>query len=190
MIPISHLVRDERVPDDADDEDQQEGVPELDLFLGLGLVGSDDLLAPPGGDRPDNGVVGIVGVRVDEDIEKILFWQEFRHRLCKHRLTRPRAPDHHDMPALDRGFPDHFDRTFLADHLIDQFCRDLDLGGGSFDNFCCLNGCVRLGRCCPGSCGLWLRDYGNCLITRRYCWFRVFHFKIIPLSYPWSIHII
>jgi hypothetical protein len=37
------------------------------------------------------------------------------------------------MPALDRGFPDYFDRTFLPDHLVNQFCRDFDLGGCTFD---------------------------------------------------------
>jgi hypothetical protein len=32
------------------------------------------------------------------------------------------------MPALGSGFPDYFNGTFLADNLIDQLWRDLDLG--------------------------------------------------------------
>ncbi len=97
------------------------------FFFASALWAATICLPRPAGNGPDDRVVGIVGVRVDEDVLEFLFWQELGHGLCKHGLTRTRAPDHHDMPALDRGLLDDFDRTLLADHLVDQFCRDLDL---------------------------------------------------------------
>jgi hypothetical protein len=37
------------------------------------------------------------------------------------------------VPSLDRSFPDHFDSMLLADHLVDQFGRYFNLGGGPGD---------------------------------------------------------
>ena len=92
-------------------------------------MGGDYLLAPSRGNRPDNRIIVVIRIRINENILKFLFGQELGHCLCEHGFAGTGAPDHHDMPALDSCLLDDLDRVFLADDLVDKFCRYLDLGG-------------------------------------------------------------
>ncbi len=58
--PKEHLTKDECVSDDADNEQHEHGIAELDLALCLSFVCRNDLFAPTHGNRPDYRVVGVV----------------------------------------------------------------------------------------------------------------------------------
>ena len=91
-------------------------------------MGSDDLLPPPGRNGPDNrDYFESSEFGIDEDILEVLLGEELGHRLGEHGLTGTRAADHHDMPALDGCLPDDLDGVLLADHLVDQSRRYLNI---------------------------------------------------------------
>ena len=125
--PHQELHGDDRVSCNTEQEEHQKCLAELDLLLCLSLVGTNDLLAATGGYGPDYRVIGIIGVRIDQNVQQFFLWQELGHCFCKHRLAGTGAANHHDVPALDRRLLDDFHRTLLADHLVDQFCGYFDL---------------------------------------------------------------
>ncbi len=118
---------DDGIPGDTQQQEHQERVPELDLFLCLSLVGGYDLLTPACCHGPDHRVIIVIRVRIDKNVLQFLLWQELCHRLCQHGLPGTRAPDHHDMPALDSGFFNDLNCMFLTDDLIYESGWDLNL---------------------------------------------------------------
>ncbi|OQC70430.1 MAG: hypothetical protein BWX50_00817 [Euryarchaeota archaeon ADurb.Bin009] len=90
-------------------------------------MGVDNLLAATGGHGPDDRVIVVLGVRIDQDILQFLFREELRHRFGQHRFAGPGGADHHHVPALDRCLPDHLDGMFLTDDLIDEIRGYIDI---------------------------------------------------------------
>src|SRR6266540_2564786 len=97
----------------------------------LRLLGVDDLAPLAGGHDTDLRLVRVFRVVVDDDILKLVPREELGHRAGEHRLARARIADEHHMPLLLRGLPDDLDGPLLADHLVHEPIRDLDLGRAS-----------------------------------------------------------
>jgi hypothetical protein len=112
---------------DGQHDEQLEGGLALLLAVGLGLLGRDDLLALAGRDDADAGLVGVLQVGVGDDVLEVLRREELGHGLGQHRLPRAGVADHHDVALLLGGLLDDLDGLLLADDLVDEAVRDLQV---------------------------------------------------------------
>ncbi len=101
------------------------------LAAGAGSHLGLDIGALAGFDREDQRLVGVLRVVVDQRVVELLGRQHLGHRFGDHRLARTRVADQKQVALLRSRLLGDGDGKVLADDLVDELLRDLDVLGGT-----------------------------------------------------------